>query len=187
MNLQGIIIIAVGLSMISFSMAFLSSFFKCQDLPGTLKISFFQAAFQAAMYTLGWLLSLSFKAWLSQMAWPLVIFILVLLGLKMLLVSRKAKPAEKAFDLSQFRILIGVSLAASINTFIIGLAMGLINVDLIPAMPIIALASFVLSILGVILGKVSGNVKYSQLAEAIGGFLIIFIGIMLMVQYINLI
>lgn len=187
MSLHGIIITAIGLSMISFSLAFISSFFKCQDFPGTMKISFTLASFQGAMFTLGWLLSLSFRGWLNQMSWPLVIFIMVMLGLKMVLISRKAQSPERTLDLSHIRILIGASFASSINAFIIGMTLGLISLDLIPALPIIAIASFVFSILGIILGRVSGNVKYGQVAESIGGFLIIFMGIMLLFEYVKLI
>jgi len=67
------------------------------------------------------------------------------------------------------------------------MTLGLISLDLIPALPIIAIASFVFSILGIILGRVSGNVKYGQVAESIGGFLIIFMGIMLLFEYVKLI
>ena len=173
--------------MISFSMAFLSSFFKCQDVPGTLKISFIQAGFQAGLFVLGWLVALPFRTWLNQMAWPLVIFIFLMLGLKMILISRKARPPERAFDLSQIRILVGVAFASGINAFIIGMALGLIKIGLVPVLPVLAIASFAFSVLGVILGKVSGNLKYGQVAESIGGFLVIFIGIMLLLSFTNLI
>jgi hypothetical protein len=33
------------------------------------------------------------------------------------------------------------------------------------------------------MGKVSGNIKLSQVAEALGGFFIIFTGIMLLLEY----
>ena len=187
MNLQGIIILAIGLSMVNFSMAFLSSFFKCQDVPGTLKISIVQAGFQAGLFVLGWLVALPFRSWLGQMAWPLVIFIFLMLGLKMILISRKARPTERAFDLSQSRILVGVAFASGINAFIIGMALGLINAGLMPFLPVLAIASFVLTVLGVVLGKVSGNIKYGQVAESIGGFLVIFIGIMLLLSFTNII
>ena len=186
MSLYGLIIIACGLAMVSFTMAFLGSFYRCQDLPGTVKIAFFQGAFQGGLFSLGWLISLPFRGWIGQMAWPLAIFIMVMLGLKMVLLSRKAKPPEKAFDLSQFRILIGASIASGINAFIAGMALGLINVQLYPAVLVMALASLVFSIIGVIMGKVSGNIKFSQVAEALGGFFIIFTGIMLFLEYTNM-
>jgi putative Mn2+ efflux pump MntP len=128
-----------------------------------------------------------FQRWLEGMAWPLAIFIMVMLGLKMLLLSRKAKPPEKAFDLSNLRILTGVAFASGINAFIIGMTTGLISTDLYPAILILAMASFAFSIIGVILGKVSGNTIFGQVSEALGGFLIIFTGVMLLLEFIKLI
>jgi len=187
MSLYGLIIIACGLAMVNFSMAFLSSFYRCQDVPGAMKIGLIQATFQAGLYALGWLLAIPFQRWLVDMTWPLAIFIMVMLGLKMLLLSRKARPPEKAFDLGQLRILIGVAFASGINGFIIGMATGLVSTDLYPAILIIALASFALSVMGVVAGKVSGNIKFGQVSEALGGFLIIFTAVILLLEFTGII
>lgn len=187
MSIFGIVIIAFALAMISFSVAYLSSFFRCQNLPGMLRTAFSLAVFQGAMFGLGYLIAIALRGLLSQFSWPIVIIILMALGFKMILISRKAKPTERAFDFSHLRLLIGVSFASGINAFLVGLALGIISMDLIPALPIVAGASFCLSIIGLILGRTSGNMRYSKLAEFIGGLMVILTGLLLFVEYLQLI
>ncbi|MBE9492063.1 MAG: manganese efflux pump [Bacteroidetes bacterium] len=186
MNIYGIIIIFFALSLNSFSVAVMSSTYRCQKLNELLKTSLSLGLFQGGMYAFGWVLALAFKNLLDPIARPFVIMVLILIGVKIVFISFRAKPADRAFDVSKIKVLIGVSIASSINTFLIGICFCLTRISLMPGLAIVAIFSFILAVVGIIVGKYGGKLKYSLYSEFAGGALIFIIGIVLLLQYLQL-
>ena len=86
-------------------------------------------------------------------------------------------------DPSRGGTLVMLSVATSIDALGIGLSLGLLDVDVISASILIGVVSLILSIVGLLSGKFL-NKQFGKIVEVIGGSVLIFIGLRIVVTHL---
>jgi len=186
MDLVTIIIIAVGLSMDAFAVSVVSGA-ACKQLKvrHTLRMAVFFGGFQAFMPLVGALAGLTVKGYIAGYDHWIAFALLVAVGGKMIYESFKLAPAGGKFDLSNIFVLLVLSIATSIDALTVGVTLPLLKIPIATAAAIIGVVTFVLSALGVSIGKRTGHFFESKI-EAIGGLALIGLGVKILLEHLTM-
>ena len=79
-----------------------------------------------------------------------------------------------------------LAIATSIDALAVGVAFAMDNVNIALAAPIIGVATFLLSALGLRIGSVFG-LRYKNKAEFVGGLILILIGTKILIEHLGVI
>ena len=79
-----------------------------------------------------------------------------------------------------------LSVATSIDALAVGITFAFLQVNIIPAVSIIGITTFVLSIIGVKIGHVFGT-KFKSKAELVGGIILIIMGLKILFEHLGFI
>jgi len=172
MNLITLILIALSLSLDAFAVAVTSG-----TTIKTLKIS---AAFRYTMRV-----ALFFGG--GGGGWDhFVIFgILLIVGLKMIYESIFLKENEKQENkIFSFYELFILAIATSLDALAIGISLSLLNVSIFFSAFIIGIITFIVSAIGVRIGKTLGHLFENKL-EVFGGLVLIGIGIKILINHLH--
>ncbi|HNY06572.1 MAG TPA: manganese efflux pump MntP family protein [Bacteroidales bacterium] len=181
-----IFILAIGLSFDSFAVSISSglslnkiSFFNA------CKIAFSLSFFQALMPLIGWFIGSQVKNYMLAFDHWIAFGLLFLLGIKMIYESIEAwkNGEEKKFNPLNFYVLIGMSLATSIDALAVGLSFALLGVHIIIASFIIGAVTFIISMTGILVGKKTGG-RFGKQMEIIGGLILMGIGLKILIQHL---
>ena len=183
MELLTIVIIAIGLAMDAFAVSIVSGS-TCRQLKikRALRIALFFGGFQAFMPLIGALAGLSLKEYTASYGHWMAFGLLSAVGGKMVYESFKIKPAEEIFNPSDIFILLILSVATSIDALVVGITLPLLRVSIALAVVIIGLVTFVLSYLGVFIGKKFGHFFESKI-EALGGLILVALGLKILIEH----
>ena len=184
MTLITIIIIALGLSMDAFAVSIVSgAAYKQLKIKHALRIALFFGGFQAIMPLIGYLAGLSIKNYIASYDHWVAFGLLSAVGVKMIYESFKIKSAENNLNPTNILILLVLSIATSIDALAIGITLSFLKVSLVMAVSIIGLVTFVLSYLGVFIGKRFGHFFENKI-EAIGGLILIGLGVKILFEHL---
>jgi putative Mn2+ efflux pump MntP len=179
-----IIIIAIGLAMDAFTVSIVSgAAYKQLHVKHALRIALFFGGFQAIMPLIGFLAGLSIKSYITSYDHWVAFGLLSAVGGKMIYESFKIKTAEKNFNPSNIFVLLVLSVATSIDALAIGITLSFLRVSLAAAVGIIGLVTFVLSYLGVFIGKKYGHFFENKI-EAVGGLILIALGVKILFDHL---
>ncbi len=184
MDLVTIIVIAVGLAMDAFAVSIVSgSVYQKLHVRHALRMAVFFGGFQAFMPLIGSLVGMSVKDYIADYDHWVAFGLLAAVGGKMIYESFKIKSAEKNFDPSNVLVLLVLSLATSIDALEIGITLSLIVSSIAIAVIIIGLITFVLSYLGVCIGKIFGHFFENKI-KAFGGLVLVGIGLKILFEHL---
>lgn len=179
-----IIIIAVGLAMDAFVVSIISgSAYKQLHVRHALRMAIFFGAFQAFMPLIGSLAGLTLREHIEQYDHWIAFGLLAAVGGKMIYESLKIKSLEDNPDPSNIFVLLALSVATSIDALAVGITLSLIASSIIVAAILIGLITFILSYLGVYIGKRFGHLFESKI-EALGGVILIAIGVKILIEHL---
>lgn len=177
------ILLGVGLAMDAFSVSLANGLKEPNMKKGKLiLIAFMFAFFQALMPMLGWVCvhTVAEKFGKFQVFIPWIALVLLLfIGGKMLIESLKKKNDEEEEKevKTTFLALIVQGIATSIDALSVGFTISEYDIThALLAAGIIALVTFIICVVGVILGKLFG-MKFEKLAGILGGVILIGIGL----------
>jgi putative Mn2+ efflux pump MntP len=182
MDIISLFIIALGLSADSFAVS-VSSGIIIPDIKWkqSLKIAFFLGIFQALMPVLGWLIGFSFKDLISNYDHWIAFGLLLLVGLKMVIDGAKSKHHKK-INPAQTMVLIGLSIATTIDALIVGVGFAFLDVNITWASIMIGVVTFSASISGIYLGcRFCKLINYKL--DMIAGFVLIAIGLKILLEH----
>jgi putative Mn2+ efflux pump MntP len=108
---------------------------------------------------------------------------LAFIGIKMIYESRES--AQRKTDYSDFKVLLLLSVATSIDAFAVGMTFGFLKVSILIPVIVIGSVTFIVSFIGVLLGDRIGCV-FGRKIERVGGLLLIGIGIKILFEHIGL-
>ena len=91
--------------------------------------------------------------------------------------SLKDTAKNRFFLIDNLRVIIGLSIATSLDALIIGMSFGFFNINIFKTMLIILVVTFIFSIIGIRIGKKYGHLLLGKRAEFVGGLILIGIGI----------
>lgn len=185
MEIIGFIIVSLALSKIAFNIALKSSIFRCIQWPGALEMAFYFSLVQAFLLALGWFIGYLLSGWLGVLTVPLSILIFAFIGVRMILEAKRIGEEQRTMAVRDRRILLGFSLIAGMNAFIIGITLGVLHARLAVMAPLLFGTVFVVTLMGVWMGK-RGMVKTGLLAEMAGGAAMLLIAAFLFLQYLKI-
>ncbi len=97
--------------------------------------------------------------------------------------SFKITPAENNFNPASILVLLVLSVATSIDALVIGITLSFLAVSIATAVVIIGLVTFLLSYLGVLLGRKFGHFFENKI-QALGGLVLIGLGAKTMFEHL---
>ena len=184
LDIFSILLIAVGLAADCFAVTLSGSVsMKLFSVIQVLRTAFTFGFFQAFMPVIGWLLGQTVVETISDFDHWIAFGLLAVIGGKMLWESFKKSENPKSVDFTRGILLFTLAVATSIDALAIGLTFAFLKVNIVVAVTIIGLVSFVVTIIGFGLGRKLGKLA-GKWAETIGGIILIFIGLRILLTHI---
>lgn len=178
--------IALGLAMDCFAVAISTG-------TGTKKIntwtpvfmSFLFGFFQFFMVFIGWAGGSFFRNYILNFDHWFAFLLLFLVGVKMLKEGfEKEDDTMEKTDYTSIKMLLLLSFATSIDALAVGVSFSFINIRIFFPAVIIGFMSFVMTVIGFLIGKKVGEMLGKR-AEILGGIILIFIGIKILIEHIK--
>ncbi len=140
--------------------------------------------FQALMPIIGYFLGINFQEAISSIDHWIAFILLALIGANMIKESR-CDEDENAGDSYDFKTMIVLAIATSIDALAVGISFALLNVEIFSASIIIGVITFTLSAIGVKTGSKLGQ-KSRKGAELVGGIILILIGLKILLEHLGI-
>ena len=140
--------------------------------------------FQALMPLAGYLLASTVAAKISDYSHYIAFILLALIGANMIREAIKGDE-ENQNSAMDFKTMLPLAVATSIDAFAVGVSYALVNVKIVPAVLFIGATTFVISAVGVSLGSFIGG-KFRKTATIIGGSVLIILGIKILLEGIGI-
>lgn len=147
-----------------------------------IQIAFFFGLFQLLMPLVGWVFGIGLEKIINKFDHWVAFLLLATIGVKMIFESFKSKD-DKKNDIHNFKILLLLSLATSIDALVVGMTFGLLPVNIWFAVIVIGLTTFILSLGSIYIGKKCGE-TWSKKAEIAGGLILIIIGAKILIDHL---
>jgi putative Mn2+ efflux pump MntP len=180
-----ILITAVGLSADCFAVAISLSISR-QGLSFRRFIRFPVAfgLFQALMLVIGWLVGSSFVRFISAYDHWLAFGLLAFIGGRMIWESFHEEDEDEAGrDINRWLTLLMLSIATSIDSLAAGLGYAFLRVDIAFAAAVTGLTTFIITIIGHLIGNKVGPLVGKR-AEMAGGIILILIGLRILLEHL---
>ena len=184
MVLLTIVIIAIGLAMDAFAVSIVSgAAYKQLNIKHAFRLALFFGGFQAIMPLIGFLAGITVKEYMADYDHWIAFALLSAVGAKMLYESTKIKPARQNPEHLNILVLLALSVATSIDALAVGITLSIFKISIVAAAVIIGLITFVLSYIGVFIGKNFGHFFENKI-EALGGLVLIGIGFKILLEHL---
>ena len=189
MGFVELLLIGVGLSMDAFAVAI------CQGLcmprinwRHAVVIALFFGGFQALMPFAGWLLGSQFAGYIQSFDHWVAFILLVLIGGNMVREALSPEEEETACAVAaklDYRQLFLMAVATSIDALAVGVTFAFLKVDILTAIGLIGVVTFVLSAVGVQIGNIFGS-KFKSKAELAGGIVLVVMGLKILLEHLGI-
>ena len=178
MSLAELLLVAIGLSMDAFAVAVGKGLsMRRLNLGQAGIIAMFFGGFQALMPALGWLVGAQFLPFFSTFQGWVAFALLAFIGAKMIVdaVREDAAADGKAEFKLDYRELVMLAVATSIDAFAAGVALAMLDTSIAFAAGFIGITTFILSFIGVVAGHTFGS-RWEKPSAIVGGLVLICIG-----------
>ena len=185
MELFEIVFIGVGLAMDAFAVSVCKGLsMKKINWKNTIIIALYFGIFQALMPVIGYFLGSAFSDIVQKIDHWLAFVLLATIGINMIKESTDDE-LEKRNDKVDFKTMIVLALATSIDALAVGITFAFFKVNLLLSITLIGVITFALSIIGVIIGNKFGD-KLQNKAELTGGIILIIIGLKILLEHLEI-
>lgn len=187
MGLFELFLIGVGLSMDAFAVAICQGLcMRKFNVRYAFVIALFFGGFQALMPFLGWFLGSRFAGYIQSVDHWVAFILLLAIGGNMVRESLGKEDetrcaVEEYIDLKRLSVL---AVATSIDALAVGVTFAFLNVKIVPAVCIIGIITFMLSLVGVAVGNFFGA-RYKRHAELTGGIILILLGSKILLEHLG--
>ncbi len=183
MSVIELLILAAGLSMDAFAVSICKglSVQKYQKRQSVIAGLYF-GGFQALMPVFGWLLGKQFESLIKSVDHWIAFALLTLIGANMIRESLKKEEEHLNSSFSP-KSMLPLAVATSIDALAVGVTFAFLSVDIVPAVSVIGVVTFVFSAVGVKIGNLFGA-KYKSKAELAGGIVLIAIGVKILIEHL---
>ncbi|MFW6290494.1 MAG: manganese efflux pump MntP family protein, partial [Mariniphaga sp.] len=141
------------------------------------------ALFQALFPVLGWYAGITLHEYIKVFDHWVAFILLAFIGWKMMFDSKRQQGNTSKFDLLSLRVVLGLSVATSIDALVVGLSFGVLEMSIIYPVVIIGLVTFLASMFGMYCGK-NIPAKHSRHSLLIGGFVLTAIGAKILIEHL---
>ena len=185
MDLITLVILAVGLAMDAFAVSICKGLaMKKVTLGKAAIVGLWFVGFQGLIPLAGYLLGVGFQSAIAAIDHWIAVVLLSLIGGNMIRESREDE--EESLDASlSFRSMVLLAIATSIDALAVGVTFAFLQVNILLAVCLIAVITFVLSALGVKIGNVFGS-RWESRAELVGGIVLIVLGFKILLEHLGI-
>lgn len=185
MGFFSIVLVACGLAMDAFAVSVGKGLnMKKMDAKWGMVIALFFGLFQAIMPLIGWFLGSEIERFICNIDHWIVFIILGFIGGKMIFESRD-KECKIEEDKRDFKELLVLSIATSIDALAVGISFALIKINIYTSAITIGIITFGISYIGILIGNKFGC-KFKSQAELIGGIILVLIGVKILLEHLNI-
>lgn len=179
MDFIEIIFLAIAVAMDAFAVAICKGTTIKNNLThNSIKIGSWFGAFQGIMPLIGFFFMDNIEKYIGGVKEYIIFILLLYIGVSMILEARKEETLD---DSVSFKTMLVLSVATSLDALSIGITLSLYKINIFISITIIALITFLFSYFGVKIGNKFG-MKYKSKAEMLGGIILIFMGIKVLIQ-----
>lgn len=176
--------LSVGLAMDAFAVAVAVGLAVESVTPRhVFRLGFHFGLFQFMMPIIGWLVGGQVAGYLGGFDHWLAFLLLAYVGGKMLWDARAEKKAQSTGDPTRGVSLVTLSVATSIDALAVGMTMALLGVSIWLPSVLIGLVTATLTTIGITFGGRLGA-QWERWADIIGGCVLIFIGVKLLLSHL---
>lgn len=179
-----LLVLAVGLAMDASAAAICKgSCMRQFNLKEAVIIALSFGLFQALMPLIGWFLGTRFSAYIKNIDHWIAMILLTGLGIKMIweAIHEKEDVVCTPLDLREIFML---SVATSIDALAAGIAFAVLSTGILRAVMVIGFVTVLLSMLGVVIGSLFGQV-YRSKAQITGGLVLCLIGFKILSDHLG--
>ena len=185
MGIIEIVLIGLSLAMDAFAVSICKGLsMKKMNWKSAIIISLYFGIFQAFMPVVGYFLGSTFESYVTNIDHWIAFILLSLIGGNMIKESFDSEDKKKN-DKIDFKTMIVLAIATSIDALAIGITFAFFEVNLLLSISIIGIITFLLSILGVKIGNKFGD-KYQNKAEFVGGLILVLMGIKILLEHLGI-
>ena len=190
MGIFELFLIGVSLSMDAFAVAICHGLSMPKlNLRHGVVIALFFGGFQALMPFLGWILGSQFARYIESVDHWVAFALLALIGGNMVreALSNEEEEEETACataDRLDLKRLFMMAIATSIDALAVGVTFAFFRVPILPAITIIGITTFCISLGGVLVGNYFGT-RYKKRAEITGGVVLILLGAKILLEHLG--
>lgn len=186
MSLLSILLLAMALAMDSFTVSVCAGMqMERVKLHYAARIALLFGLFQAVMPSLGWLGGTELQAIIRDFDHWLAFGLLAFIGGRMIFDALHSGRESIIIDPANWGLLLGLSLATSIDALAVGLTFAFLDVAITGPVIIIGLVTLGLSLAGVYAGHRSGALLQNK-AQLVGGGILVFIGARILIDHLGL-
>lgn len=185
MSIISLLFIGVGLAMDAFAVSVCKGLsMKKMNVKQAIIIGLYFGGFQALMPFIGYLLGVRFEAYIKNFDHWIAFGLLLMIGANMIKEALSQEEEESVKnDSVGFKDMIMLAIATSIDALAVGVSFAFLSVNIVEAVIVIGITTFVISIAGVKIGHVFGE-KYKSKAEIVGGLILIGMGIKILIEHL---
>ena len=185
MGIMELFVLAVGLSMDAFAVAICKGLsIQKLKLRHALIVGAWFGAFQALMPAIGYLLGSAFADMIVAVDHWIAFVLLAFIGGNMIREALGGEDEDCDPSLAPVAMLL-LAVATSIDALAVGVTFAVLRVDVVQAVTLIGLCTFVISAAGVKIGNVFGA-RYKSNAELAGGIVLILIGAKILLEHLGI-
>jgi len=187
MTFGDLLLTAVALSMDALAVSITTGIALKNELSvgKAMKVGLFFGGFQALMPAVGFLLGRSIHHLIMSLDHWAAFFMLFIIGAKMLYDAIKGgEDKVEAEDPVATSVLLPLAIATSIDALAVGISLAMTDANLVMSISVIGLVTFVICVIGVLLGKQLRKILKNYAAMA-GGVILMLIGLKILIEHLS--
>ena len=186
MEIYEILLIGIGLAMDAFAVSICKGLsMKKMNWKNVVIIALYFGVFQALMPLIGYFLGMTFESIVTTFDHWVAFALLTLIGGGMIKESFDDED-DKKNDKVDFKTMVVLAIATSIDALAIGITFAFFDVNIVLAVSIIGIITFIISVLGVKIGNRFGD-KYQNKAQLMGGIILVLLGFKILLEHLEII
>lgn len=186
MGIIEIVLLGISLAMDAFAVSICKGLsMKKFDGKKAIIIGLYFGIFQALMPLIGYFLGSTFESFVTNIDHWIAFILLALVGGNMIKEVFSKDEAEDYNDNVDFKTMVVLAIATSIDALAVGITFAFLNVNLPLAVSLIGIITFTISCVGVMLGNKFGS-KYENKAQFAGGVILIIIGLKILLEHLGI-
>ncbi len=187
MGVFSIFLIAIGLNFDSLAVSISAGLVvKNIRFNQAAKIAFVFAVFQGLMPFIGWFLGLQVRDLIKDYDHWIAFTLLFIIGARMIHESLKKEEDKKTLNPLKLFVMISMAIATSIDALVVGVSLAFTEVNIIITIAIVGISTFLVSMLGMLLGKKAGSM-FGKKMEIVGGIILIGIGVKILFEHLGIV
>jgi putative Mn2+ efflux pump MntP len=183
-NILLVLGIAVALAMDAFAVSLgMSTALKATTKRQEFRVAFHFGFFQFMMPIIGWFAGQSIQEYIQPFDHWVAFGLLLFIGAKMIYESFESKAKKYDSDPTKGLTLLLLSVATSIDALALGLSLAFLSVGIVYPAVVIGLVAFTLTLIGMKMGALLGNLIKKR-GELLGGAILIVVGLVILFEHL---